>query len=98
MAERKLEVTTKPDNRIVFYSYSLTGELIGGFSLKFVSGPALTKNIKPGWWLQHWATGNGKREFLFGPEKILAFASEEAATAAKEELEKAVDIITEVAE
>jgi hypothetical protein len=98
MAERKLEVTTKPDNRIVFYSYSLTGEFMGGFSLKFVSGPPLMKNLKPGWWLQHWAMGNGKREFLFGPEKILAFASEEAATAAKEELEKAVDIIAEVAE
>jgi hypothetical protein len=98
MAERKLEVITKPDNRIVFYSYSLTGMQMLGFSLKFVSGPALAQNIKPGWWLQHWATGNGKREFLFGPEKVLAFASEEAATAAKEELEKAVEMITEVAE
>jgi hypothetical protein len=98
MAERKLEVTTKPDNRIVFYGYSLTGEQMQGFSLKFVSGPTLTKNIKSGWWLQHWATENGQRQFLFGPEKLLAFASKAAATAAKEELEKAVDIITEVAE
>jgi hypothetical protein len=97
MAERKLEVTTKPDNRVFFYTFPLPGfGQMAGFYLKFVSGPPLTKDVKPGSWLQHWATVNGKREFLFGPERVLGFASEEAAIAAKEELEKAVDIITEV--
>jgi hypothetical protein len=99
MAERKLEVTTKPDNRVFFYTYSLAGfGHMEGFSLKFVSGPPMTKDVKPGWWLQHWGMLNGQRQFLFGPEKLLAFVSEQAATAAKEELEKAVDIITELAE
>jgi hypothetical protein len=99
MAERKLEVTTKTDNRIVFYTYPL-GDFAGpsGFSLKFVSGPPSTEAFKPGWWLQQWTAEGGKRGFQFGPEKLLAFESKETAIAVKEELQKAVDIITEVTE
>jgi hypothetical protein len=99
MAERKLEVTTKIDSRIFFYTYPL-GQFAEplGFSLKFVSGPPSTEALKPGWWLQQWITESGKRGFQFGPEKLLAFESKETAIAVKEELQKAVDIITEVTE
>ena len=93
MAERKLESNTVPDNSFRFDSYPLQG-----FSLKFVSGPEMTKNVKKGWWLHTWETVDGKRRFAFDSQKVLAFPSKEAATAAKEELEKAVEIITEVAE
>jgi hypothetical protein len=93
MGERKLERNTVPDNTFRFASYP-----VAGFSLKFVSGPELTKDVKPGWWLQKWETADGQRRFLFGPDKDLAFTSKDAAVAAKTELEKAVNIITEVAE
>jgi hypothetical protein len=93
MGERKLQRNTVPDNTFRFPSYPVTG-----FSLKFVSRPELTKDVSPGWWLWKWETAEGQRRFLFGREKDLAFASRDAALAAKHELEKAVDIVTEVAE
>ena len=93
MGERELERITVPDNTFRFsYSPAI------GFSLKFVSGPELTKDLEAGWWLQRWEMIGGQRQFLFGPEKDLAFSSKDAALATKAELEKAVDIITEVAE
>lgn len=93
MGERKLESTTAIDNRFFFYAYPLEG-----FSLKFVSGPDMTKNVKPGSWLDTWETADGKRRFAFGPRKNVAFATKEAAIDAQTELKKAVDIVTEVAE
>jgi hypothetical protein len=93
MAERKLETFKEVEHTFRFDEYRLQG-----CSLKFVSGPELTKNVKPGEWLIRWETNQGKRIFGFGPKKDLAFATREAAIAAKTELEKAVDVITEVAE
>ena len=93
MIERELERDTVLDHGFRFYSYPLQGS-----SLKFVSGPAMTKDIGKGWWLHTWEIVDGKRRFAFDPQKVLAFPSKEAATAAKDELEKAVGIITEVAE
>jgi hypothetical protein len=93
LAERKLESDTVLDNSFRFDSYPLPG-----FSLRFISGPEMTKNLKKGWWLHTWDTVDGKRRFAFDSQKVLVFPSKEAATAAKEELQKAVDIITEVAE
>ena len=94
MAERKLESTSVPDNGFRFDAYPS----VPGFSLKFVFGPEMTKNVKKGWWLYVWDTVDGKRRFAFDHQKVLAFPSKESAVAAKEELEKAVEIITEVAE
>jgi hypothetical protein len=93
MGERKLERFTVIDNRFFLYGYPLQG-----FSLKFVSGPDMTKDVKPGSWLDTWETVDGKRRFGFGPQRNVAFATKEDATAAKTELEKAVEIITEVVE
>jgi hypothetical protein len=93
MGERKLESFTVPDTRFFMYGYPLQG-----FSLKFVSGPEMTKAIKPGSWLDTWEIIDGKRRFAFGPQKNLAFATKEAAVDAQTELKKAVDITTEVAE
>jgi hypothetical protein len=58
----------------------------------------VTKDIKPGFWLDMWEIVDGKRRFTFGPRKNLAFASKQAAMDAQAELKKAVDIITEIAE
>ena len=91
MGETKLECITEPDRRFVLYGYPLQG-----FSLKFVSGPEMTKDIKPGSLLDTWEIVEGKRRFSFGPQKGVAFSAEEAAMAAKTELEKAVDVITEI--
>jgi hypothetical protein len=91
--ERKLETFKELDRSFRLFEYPLLG-----FSLRFVSGPEMTKNVQPGEWLSRWTTADGKRVFGFGPYKDIAFASKEEAIAAKTELEKAVDIITEVAE
>lgn len=93
MGERKLETTFITDRRFFLYEFP-----VQGFSLKFASGPEMTKNIKAGDWLDTWETVEGKRRFAFGPRKNVAFATKEAAIEAKTELEKAVSIITEVAE
>jgi hypothetical protein len=93
LGERKLERTTVADNRFFLYGYPLQG-----FSLKFVSGPEMTKDVKPGSWLDTWETIEGKRRFGFGTQRNVALATKEAAIDAKTELEKAVDIITEVVE
>lgn len=93
MGERKLERISVTDNRFFLYGYPLQG-----FSLKFVSGPEMAKDIKRGSWLDTWETIEGKRRFGFGPQRNVAFATKEAAIDAKTELEKAVEIITEVVE
>jgi hypothetical protein len=93
MGERKLESFSAVDNRFTFDGYPLKG-----FSLKFVSGPEMTKNVKRGSWLDTWETFEGKRRFGFGPRKTVAFVTEQAAIDAQTELKKAVEIITEVAE
>lgn len=93
MGERKLERITVTDNRFFLYGYPLQG-----FSLKFVSGPDMTKDVKPGSWLDSWQNIEGNVRFNFGPQKSVAFATKEAAIAVQKELEKAVDIITEVGE
>jgi hypothetical protein len=93
MGERKLGSTTVRDNRLFLYDYPLQG-----FSLKFVSGPEMTKNVKSGSWLDTWETVDGKRRFAFGPRKNVAFATKEAAMDAQTELKKAADIVTEIAE
>jgi hypothetical protein len=92
MAERKLESQTVVDRRFFFYDY------VPGISLMFVSGPEITRDIKPGAWLDLWAIVDGKRRFTFGPKKVLMFATKEAATAAQMELKTAVDVITKVVE
>lgn len=97
MAERKLEVITKLDNSFRFYTYPLTAaEHRERFALKLVSAPPSEKPVTPGWWLNHWNTVDGKREFDFGPANPVVFPSKDAAIAKKEEIEKAVDIVTEV--
>lgn len=93
MGERKLEQSYITDRRFFLYEFPLQG-----FSLRFVSGPDLTKDITPGAWLDRWETLDGKRRFAFGPRKNVAFITKEAAIAAQAELEQAVDIVTEVAE
>ena len=93
MGERKLERIMEPDRRFFLYGYPLQG-----FSLKFVSGPESAKDIKPGSWLDTWEIVDGKRRFGFGQQRNVAFATKEGAMAAKTELEKAVDVITEVVE
>jgi hypothetical protein len=93
MGERKLERISVVDHRFFFYAYPLKG-----FSLRFVSGPEMTKGIKHGSWLDTWETIDGKRHFGFGPQKNVVFATKEAAIDAKKELEKAVDIITDIEE
>lgn len=93
MGERKLGSTTVRDNRLFLYDCPLQG-----FSLKFVSGPEMTRNVKQGAWLDTWEIVDGKRRFAFGPRKNLAFGTKEGAIDAQTELKKAVDIITEVAE
>jgi hypothetical protein len=93
MGERKLESITGIDNTYTFDGYPLQG-----FSLKFVSGPEMTKAVKPGSWLNTWETVDGKRRFNFGPRKTVVFATEQAAIDAQTELKKAVDVVTEVAE
>ena len=94
MAERKLERYTVRDNRFFLYGYSL----LQGFSLTFVSGPEMTKDVKQGSWLDTWETEDGTRTFSFGPRRNLTFGTKEAAVAVKTELERAVEIITEVVE
>jgi hypothetical protein len=97
MAETKLEVTAKLDTRMYFYTYPLTAAAQReGFALKLISAPPSEKQVKPGWWLNHWETADGKRVFDFGPDNPVIFASKDGAIATKEELEKKVDIITEV--
>lgn len=91
MGEKKLERTAGIDNTFSFDEYPLKG-----YSLKFVSGPETTKDVKPGSWLNSWS--EGKVQFTFGPRKTLAFASKEAAEAVRKELEKSVDILTVLAE
>ncbi len=93
MGERQLESITTTECKLTFDAYPLRG-----FSLKFVSGPKMTKSVKPGSWLNTWETVDGKRRFNFGPRKNVAFVTEQAAIDAQAELKKAVDIITEVAE
>ena len=93
MGERKLESTTDIDNKFTFDEYPLQG-----FSLKFVSGPEMTKAVKPGSWLNTWETLDGKRRFNFGLRKTVAFVTKQAAIDAQTELKKAVEVITEVAE
>jgi hypothetical protein len=93
MGERKLETHTEVDRRFFLYEFPLSG-----FSLRFVSGPEMTKNVRPGEWLDRWETIDGKRRFAFGPRKNVAFASKEAAMEAQAELKKAVEIFTELAE
>ncbi len=93
MAERKLETEQIIDHRFFLYEFPLQG-----FSLKFVSGPEMTRSVKPGEWLDRWETLDGKRRFAFGPRKNVVFVTRDAAIEAQTELKKAVDIITEVAE
>ena len=93
MAEKKLETFTEVDRSFRLYEYPLPG-----FSLKYISGPEITKNLTSGLWLNRWENTSTKRVFAFGPEKNLVFTTKEAALAAKAELESAVDVITEVAE
>ena len=59
MAERRLESNTVTDNSFRFDNYPLPG-----FSLKFVSGPEMTKNLKKGWWLHTWETVDGNAVLL----------------------------------
>jgi len=40
-----------------------------GFCLKFVSGPGLPKDVKPGEWLESWEISGGRITFTFGPRK-----------------------------
>jgi hypothetical protein len=75
------------------YEYPLPG-----FSLKFVSGPEKTKTIKAGSWLIRWELTQGKRIFGFGEKKTILFPTGEMALAAKTELQKEADVITEVVE
>jgi hypothetical protein len=93
LGERKLEMFSGVDNRFFFDGYPLAG-----FSLKFVSGPEMTKNVKPGSWLDTWEISEGKRKFSFGPRKTTAFASKQSAIDAQTELQRAVEVVTEVAE
>jgi len=58
----------------------------------------MTKDVKPGSWLDSWQNSEGEVRFSFRPQKKLSFGTKEAAVAVQKELEKAVDIITEVAE
>jgi hypothetical protein len=92
MGEAKLERAIRADRRFFLYDYPLQG-----FSLRFVSGPDLTKEVKPGSWLDTWENTE-KIRFSFGPKRTLAFRTKEAAVAVQKELDKAVDIITEVVE
>jgi hypothetical protein len=93
MAEGKLETEYITDRRLFLYEFPLRG-----FSLKFVSGPEMTKNIKPGEWLDRWEMTEGKRRFAFGPRKNVAFVTKEAAIDAQTELRTFVDVVTEIAE
>jgi len=93
MSERKLERVTVDDRRLFEYGYHPKG-----FSLKFVSGPELTKDVKPGSWLDSWEVSEGKTRFSFGPRKNVFFATKEVAIAVQTDLKQAVDIITEIAE
>ncbi len=92
MGEIKLERITATDRR-----FSLDGYPLQGFSLKFISGPEVTKDIKPGSWLEIWEFVDGKIRFGFGPQKNVAFPTKEAVVGVQKELNK-VDIITEVVE
>jgi hypothetical protein len=91
MSERKLSTFTEVDNSVRFYRYP-----VDGFSLKFVSGPEMTKNVQPGHWLIKWEMRNGNRIFGFGPERDVIFVSREAAKEAQDELKNAVEVVTEV--
>jgi hypothetical protein len=93
MAERKLERIIVADRRFFLYGFPLQG-----FALKFVSGPEGTKDVKAGSWLDTWEIVDGKRRFGFGPQRNVAFSTKEGAIDAQKELEKAVEIITEVVE
>ena len=93
MGERKLERIFEVDRRFYLYGFPLQG-----FSLKFVSGPDMTKDIKPGSLLDTWEIVDGKRRFGFGPLKSVSFSTKEAAVDAQTELKRAVDVITEVVE
>ncbi|HEY4740373.1 MAG TPA: hypothetical protein VIH76_07255 [Candidatus Acidoferrales bacterium] len=93
MGEKKLKRTLGTDNTFSYDEYSHTG-----YCLKFISGPELTKDVEPGSWLNSLQFNEGKVQFTFGPSKTLTFVSKEAAEAVRKELEKAVDILTEIAE
>jgi hypothetical protein len=92
--KRRIECVVVPERRVFLFGYPSAG-----VSLKYVSGPDETKEIKPGSWLDMWSLENGKRQFHFGsfPQKNAIFATKELALAAKAELEM-VGVITEVAE
>ena len=93
--KRNIERLTVPERRVFLYGFPLEG-----FSLRYVSGPTETSEIKPGSWLDVWSLENGKRQFHFGsfPEKNVVFATKEQALAAKSELEEMIGLIAELAE
>jgi hypothetical protein len=93
MGERKLERILEVDRRFCLYGFPLQG-----FSLKFISGPDMTKEIKPGSLLDTWEIVDGKRRFGFGSQKSVSFTTKEAAIDARTELKRAVDVIAEVVE
>lgn len=90
MGERKLEIVTEIDRRVFIYDYSGSG-----YSLKFVSGPAVVSLPEPGAWLDRWEAKDGKRRFGFGPNRIV-FTNKEHAELVQGELRRAVDFITVV--
>lgn len=92
MGERKLETITEVDRRVFIYDFSM-----GGFALRFVSGPEIANGPQRGDWLDRWETHDGKQRFGFGKRRIL-FTTKEAAGQVQAELRKAVDIITEIVE
>jgi hypothetical protein len=93
MADRTLESRITTYSRFFSYEYP-----VEGFSLKFASGPGMTKDVKPGEWLESWENYRARLTFSFGPQKTIVFVTKEAAIDVQKELERAVDIITTVAE
>jgi hypothetical protein len=92
MGDRKLERVSMTDRR-----FSVCGDLLHGFSLKFVFGPEMTKDVKPGSWLEIWEFTDGKLRFGFGPQKNIVFVTKEAAVGVQKEL-GTVGIVTEIVE
>jgi hypothetical protein len=80
------------DHRVELYPYPLKG-----FSVRYIPG---LDELKPGAWLDLWATKEEKRLFHFGafPEKGFVFATKEEVVAAQTELEYTFGVITVVAE